>query len=75
MPLRQIHGDTTRSACVPAAWRAPANISDVPAETERALAGLDVWIVDGLGDKPHPSHFSVADALRWADRLKQGGRS
>ena len=31
---------------------------------------LDVWIVDALRDRPHPSHFSVSDALSWIERLK-----
>ena len=35
-----------------------------------ALAGLDVWIVDALRYAPHPSHFSLADALAWIERLK-----
>jgi phosphoribosyl 1,2-cyclic phosphate phosphodiesterase len=29
-----------------------------------------VWIVDALRDRPHPSHFSVSDALAWIERLK-----
>ena len=32
--------------------------------------GLDVWILDALRYRPHPSHFSVADALHWIERLK-----
>ena len=31
---------------------------------------LDVWIVDALRYRPHPSHFSLDDALRWIERLK-----
>jgi phosphoribosyl 1,2-cyclic phosphate phosphodiesterase len=70
LPLRQIHGEID-SLCLRVAGLAySCDVSDVPAETERALAGLDVWIVDGLRDKPHPSHFSVAEALRWVERLK-----
>jgi phosphoribosyl 1,2-cyclic phosphate phosphodiesterase len=36
----------------------------------RALyAGLDLWIVDALRHRPHPSHPTVADVLGWADAL------
>ena len=35
-----------------------------------ALAGLDIWIVDALRYRPHPSHFSVEDALTWIERIK-----
>ena len=34
------------------------------------MADLDVWIVDALRDRPHPSHFSVTDALAWIERLR-----
>ena len=30
----------------------------------------DLWIVDGLRYAPHPSHFSVEDALSWITRFK-----
>jgi phosphoribosyl 1,2-cyclic phosphate phosphodiesterase len=36
----------------------------------RELAGLDVWIVDALRHTPHPSHFSVSDALQWIARVR-----
>ncbi len=42
----------------------------MPDETVEALADLDVWIVDALRYKPHPSHFSLADALGWIERIK-----
>ena len=34
------------------------------------LAGLDLWILDALRYTPHPSHLSVADALKWIDRMR-----
>ena len=34
------------------------------------LENLDLWIVDGLRHTPHPSHFTVADALSWIERFK-----
>ena len=46
-----------------------------PAGGQRAGAdGLDVWIVDALRYRPHPSHFSVAEALAWIERLKPRAR-
>jgi phosphoribosyl 1,2-cyclic phosphate phosphodiesterase len=29
-----------------------------------------LWIIDGLRYAPHPSHFSVEDALSWINRFK-----
>jgi phosphoribosyl 1,2-cyclic phosphate phosphodiesterase len=45
-------------------------LSSLPAESATALAGLNVWVLDALRYTPHPSHFSVADALGWIGRLK-----
>jgi phosphoribosyl 1,2-cyclic phosphate phosphodiesterase len=42
----------------------------MPPESAAALTGLDVWIVDALRYRPHPSHFSLDDALAWIGRLK-----
>ncbi len=47
--------------------------SDVVNLDERAfeaLAGLDVWIVDALRYRPHPTHAHVERALQWIERLK-----
>jgi phosphoribosyl 1,2-cyclic phosphate phosphodiesterase len=46
------------------------DLNDIPEESWPALAGLDLWIVDGLRYTQHPSHFSISDALRWRDRFK-----
>lgn len=35
-----------------------------------ALAGLDVWIVDALRWRPHPTHAHVELALEWIAQLK-----
>ncbi len=46
------------------------DVNGLPENAVEALADLDVWIVDALRHKPHPSHFSVEEALAWIDRLK-----
>jgi phosphoribosyl 1,2-cyclic phosphate phosphodiesterase len=46
------------------------DVKEVPAESMRFLGGLDVWIVDALFYRQHYSHFSVADALAWIERVK-----
>ena len=35
-----------------------------------ALEGLDVWIVDALRYRPHPTHAHLARTLEWIERLK-----
>ncbi|MGA7806087.1 MBL fold metallo-hydrolase [Bradyrhizobium sp.] len=46
------------------------DLNDVPAESWPQLENLDLWIVDGLRHTPHPSHFSVSDALSWIARFE-----
>lgn len=46
------------------------DISDIPEASIPYLEGLDVWIVDALRYTPHESHFSVKQAVTWAERLK-----
>ena len=46
------------------------DVSDIPSESWPALENLDLWIIDGLRYAPHPSHFSLSDALSWIDRFK-----
>jgi phosphoribosyl 1,2-cyclic phosphate phosphodiesterase len=46
------------------------DVSDIPDSSVAALQGLDVWIVDALRQKPHPSHFSLKETLTWIVRVK-----
>lgn len=46
------------------------DVNGIPDAAVSALEDLDVWIIDALRDTPHPSHFSVSDALGWIERLK-----
>jgi len=50
-----------------------AYCSDVSALDQRALPhlqNLDVWIIDALQYRAHPSHFNLEQALNWIDQLK-----
>lgn len=69
-PFRQIHGPMDTLGLRVAGVAYSCDLSDVPEESLGALADLDVWIVDALRYKPHPSHFSLSDALTWIDRVK-----
>jgi len=46
------------------------DLNDIPPESFPFLEDLDLWIVDALRHTPHPSHFSLSDALAWIDRFK-----
>ena len=45
------------------------DISALPGILHALLRGLDLWIVDALRYTPHPSHFSLKQALDWIERL------
>ena len=46
------------------------DLNAVPVESLGFLEGLDVWIVDALRYTPHPSHFSLPEALDWIAKLR-----
>jgi phosphoribosyl 1,2-cyclic phosphate phosphodiesterase len=45
------------------------DVSEIPPESVARLQGLDVLIVDGLRRRPHPTHFSIDQAVEVARRL------
>jgi phosphoribosyl 1,2-cyclic phosphate phosphodiesterase len=70
LPVLQAHGDIASLGFRFGAVGYSCDLSGMPDQSAAAFSGLDVWIVDALRDRPHPSHFSVSDALAWIDRLK-----
>ena len=70
LPILQQHGDIASYGFRVGSLAYSCDLSGLPADSVAALAGLDVWIVDALRYRPHPSHFSVADALGWIERIK-----
>lgn len=46
------------------------DVSDIYEESWPWLADLDVFIVDALRRKPHPSHAHLARSLDWIDRVQ-----
>ena len=70
LPFLQEHGDIPSLGFRFGKLAYSCDLSDLPPESVAALADLDVWIVDALRYRPHPSHFSLDDALGWIERLK-----
>jgi phosphoribosyl 1,2-cyclic phosphate phosphodiesterase len=69
LPVAQEHGDITSLAFRIGNLAYSPDVSDLAADAEGMLQGLDVWIVDALRRTSHPSHFSVGEAIAWAKRL------
>jgi len=70
LPFAQDHGDIQALGFRFGNVAYSADLHDLPDASLAALAGLDLWIVDALRYHPHPSHFSVADALSWIARIQ-----
>lgn len=70
LPILQQHGDIASLGFRFGGFAYSCDLSGMPPESAAALVGLDVWVVDALRYTPHPSHFSLADALEWIERLK-----
>jgi phosphoribosyl 1,2-cyclic phosphate phosphodiesterase len=70
LPILQEHGDIPSLGFRFGPLAYCCDLSDLPPTSVAALRGTEVWIVDALRYRPHPSHFSVDDALRWIERIK-----
>jgi phosphoribosyl 1,2-cyclic phosphate phosphodiesterase len=70
LPFLQDHGDIPSLGYRFGRVAYSSDLVDLPAASIPLLADLDLWIVDALRDRPHPSHFSVDQALDWIGRIK-----
>src|SRR5262249_22150668 len=70
LPLLQEHGDIASLGFRFGSVAYPCDLSGLPPASIAALAGLDLWVVDALRYRPHPSHFSLDEALAWIERIK-----
>ena len=46
------------------------DLNRIPEASLGFLDHLDLWIIDALRYKPHPSHFSLDEALEWIGRCR-----
>lgn len=69
-PLRQVHGDIHSLGFRIGPFAYCSDASDFSPETADQLTGLEALVIDALQYRPHPSHFSLDEALAWIARLK-----
>ena len=70
MPFRLNHGDIDALGFRFGGLAYTPDVVDIPDESIRFLEDLDVWIIDALRYRPHPSHFNLDQALEWIRRMK-----
>lgn len=63
LPFRMVHGDIDALGFRFGNVAYAPDVSHMPEESLRYLKDLEVLIIDALRYTPHPTHFSVADAL------------
>lgn len=68
-PLTVMHGRTPVLGFRVGDFAYLTDCNAVPAETLAALQGLDVLVLDALRHRPHPTHFSLGEAVSMAQRI------
>jgi phosphoribosyl 1,2-cyclic phosphate phosphodiesterase len=69
-PFRLEHGDIDALGFRFGDVAYSPDLNGIPKESRAYLEGLDLWIVDALRHKPHPSHFSLSETLAWIEQLQ-----
>jgi phosphoribosyl 1,2-cyclic phosphate phosphodiesterase len=68
-PIPVIHGDTEIYGFRLGSMAYLTDFSSVPESSFAALQGLDVLFLDALRHKPHPTHSTVEQSLKIAERV------
>ncbi|MCA1952376.1 MAG: MBL fold metallo-hydrolase [Hyphomicrobiales bacterium] len=69
-PFRLEHGNIDALGFRIGGFAYAPDVSAIPAESLAAVSGLDCWVLDALRDTPHPTHFSLGEALGWIARMR-----
>lgn len=69
LPFEQLHGSIISLGFRIGNLAYSSDLHGLPDKSLTAVQGLEVWIVDALRYRPHPSHFNVEDALAWIKRM------
>jgi len=68
-PIKLLHGNLPILGYRFGTFAYLSDCSKIPEGSMRALAGVEVLVIDGLRLRPHPTHFSVDEALETASRI------
>ena len=70
LPFRQEHGEISSLGYRIGNFAYSCDLSGIPDESDGAVSGLDVWILDALRPAPHPSHLSLSQALQQVEKYR-----
>jgi phosphoribosyl 1,2-cyclic phosphate phosphodiesterase len=69
-PFDLDHGDINALGFRFGALAYTPDVKRIPLASRPFLEGLEVWIIDALRHRPHPSHFSLDDALAEIEAMR-----
>jgi phosphoribosyl 1,2-cyclic phosphate phosphodiesterase len=70
LPFRMVHGDIDALGFRFGRIAYAPDVSHMPEESLPALEDLDVLILDALRYTPHPTHFSLSEALELIEKVR-----
>ena len=70
LPYGQAHGDIVSLGFRFGGLAYSCDLKGLLPESEPLLQGLDLWILDALRYRPHPTHLSVDEALALVERIR-----
>lgn len=70
MPFQMVHGDIDALGFRFGPIAYAPDVSHMPDEAFAHLQDLDVLVIDALRHTPHPTHFSVSEALEVIERVR-----
>jgi phosphoribosyl 1,2-cyclic phosphate phosphodiesterase len=69
-PFEQFHGRSSSWGFRSGAFAYSPDVKELPEEAMAVLAGVEVWLVDCLRGRPHPTHAHLEQTLAWIERIK-----
>jgi phosphoribosyl 1,2-cyclic phosphate phosphodiesterase len=70
IPVPVMHGDRPILGLRLGTFAYLTDCSAIPSPSWPLLEGLDILVLDALRDRPHPTHFSVGEALDASRRIR-----
>jgi phosphoribosyl 1,2-cyclic phosphate phosphodiesterase len=69
-PFEQVHGRLPSWGFRTGAFAYSPDVKELPEAAMAELAGVEVWLVDCLRDRPHPTHAHLEQTLAWVEQIK-----
>lgn len=69
IPLRALHGNMEVYGFRFGKFAYLTDCSHIPEETHELLVGVEMMILDGLRERPHPTHFNFTQAVSELERI------